>query len=107
MLTALGTTENIVTGLDSGADDYLVKPFKLAELSARVRTLTRRVKGGITTDNLLQIADLELDTVSKTVRRNNKPINLTATEYRLLEFLMKAPAPRAFPHRNTGACMGY
>jgi DNA-binding response OmpR family regulator len=89
MLTALGTTENIVTGLDSGADDYLVKPFKLAELSARVRTLTRRVKGSITTDNLLQIADLELDTVSKTVRRNNKPINLTATEYRLLEFLMK------------------
>ncbi|HEU4552145.1 MAG TPA: response regulator transcription factor [Chitinophaga sp.] len=89
MLTALGTTENIVTGLDSGADDYLVKPFKLAELSARVRTLTRRVKGGITTDNLLQIADLELDAVSKTVRRNNKPINLTATEYRLLEFLMK------------------
>lgn len=89
MLTALGTTENIVTGLDSGADDYLVKPFKLAELSARVRTLTRRSKNTQAPGSLLQIADLELDTVSKTVRRNNKPLNLTATEYRLLEFLLK------------------
>ncbi|HEY8918865.1 MAG TPA: response regulator transcription factor [Chitinophaga sp.] len=89
MLTALGTTENIVTGLDSGADDYLVKPFKLAELSARVRTLTRRSKNTQGPGSLLQIADLELDTVSKTVRRNNKPLNLTATEYRLLEFLLK------------------
>jgi len=89
MLTALGTTENIVTGLDSGADDYLVKPFKLAELSARVRPLTRRMKGAAAASNLLQIADLELDTVSKTVRRNNKPVSLTATEYRLLEFLLK------------------
>lgn len=89
MLTALGTTENIVTGLDSGADDYLVKPFKLAELSARVRTLTRRSKNTQAPGSLLQIADLELDTISKTVRRNNKPLNLTATEYRLLEFLLK------------------
>jgi DNA-binding response OmpR family regulator len=89
MLTALGTTENIVTGLDSGADDYLVKPFKLAELSARVRTLTRRSKNTQAPGSLLQIADLELDTVSKTVRRNNKPLNLTATEYRLLEYLLK------------------
>ncbi|WP_217605755.1 response regulator transcription factor [Chitinophaga sp. GbtcB8] len=89
MLTALGTTENIVTGLDSGADDNLVKPFKLAELSARVRTLTRRSKNTQAPSSLLQIADLELDTVSKTVRRNNKPLNLTATEYRLLEFLLK------------------
>ncbi|HEY1165513.1 MAG TPA: response regulator transcription factor [Chitinophaga sp.] len=89
MLTALGTTENIVNGLDSGADDYLVKPFKLAELNARVRALTKRIKSQSPENNLLRIADLELDTVSKTARRNNKQLNLTATEYRLLEFLLK------------------
>ncbi|KAA2245407.1 response regulator transcription factor [Chitinophaga agrisoli] len=89
MLTALGTTENIVTGLDSGADDYLVKPFKLAELSARVRTLTRRIKSVQPEEHLLRIGDLELDTTSKTARRDNRQLNLTATEYRLLEFLMK------------------
>ncbi len=89
MLTALGTTENIVTGLDSGADDYLVKPFKLAELSARVRTLTRRIKSAQPDDRLLRIGNLELDTASKTARRDNRQLNLTATEYRLLEFLMK------------------
>lgn len=89
MLTALGTTENIVNGLDSGADDYLVKPFKLAELNARVRSLTKRIKHLGPENNTLRIADLELDTVSKTARRNNKQLNLTATEYRLLEFLLK------------------
>lgn len=89
MLTALGTTENIVNGLDSGADDYLVKPFKLAELNARVRRLTKRMKHLAPDSNVLRIADLELDTVSKTARRNNKQLNLTATEYRLLEFLLK------------------
>ncbi len=89
MLTALGTTENIVTGLDSGADDYLVKPFKLAELNARVRSLTKRIKHLAPDSHLLRIADLELDTVSKTARRAGKQLNLTATEYRLLEFLLK------------------
>lgn len=88
MLTALGSTENIVTGLDSGADDYLLKPFKLAELHARLRSLTRRNN---TADNaeVMRIADLELNDAAKTVTRKGKPINLTATEYRLLHFLMK------------------
>lgn len=88
MLTALGSTENVVTGLDNGADDYLVKPFKMVELLARVRSLTRR--NSKQTENVtLRIADLEVDIQAKTVARAGKPVALTATEYRLLEYLMK------------------
>ena len=90
MLTALGTTENIVTGLDSGADDYLVKPFKLAELEARMRTLLRRSNSGINEAlNILQLNNLEMNLVAKTVNRNGKPVQLTSTEFRLLEFLLR------------------
>lgn len=94
MLTALGTTENIVTGLDSGADDYLSKPFKLAELSARIRSLLRRKQqtaagNGEHNDEELSLADLSLNTKEKTAARAGKPIELTATEYRLLEYLLK------------------
>lgn len=88
MLTALGTTENVVTGLDSGADDYMVKPFKLAELSARLRSLTRR-NGPAQPNVTLQLADLVLDDTAKTVTRDGKTISLTATEFRLLHFLLK------------------
>ena len=90
MLTALGTTENIVAGLDSGADDYLVKPFHFAELEARLRTLVRRKSGGnnISTD-VLQIGDLALNTSTKTASLNEAPVTLTATEYRLLEFMLQ------------------
>jgi DNA-binding response OmpR family regulator len=94
MLTALGTTENVVTGLDAGADDYMVKPFKLAELLARIRSLIRRHQPQMAnkaTDNgdNLSIADLQLDKQQKQAIRAGKPIELTATEYRLLEYLMK------------------
>ncbi|WP_210487666.1 response regulator transcription factor [Rufibacter aurantiacus] len=89
MLTALDSPENIVTGLDSGADDYLVKPFDFAELGARIRTLTRRIQNGTSTKHLLTVADLEINTQSKTVTRAGKAITLTATEYRLLEFLVQ------------------
>ncbi|MEJ2884546.1 response regulator transcription factor [Pedobacter sp. GR22-6] len=89
MLTALGSTENIVTGLESGADDYLVKPFKLEELIARMRTLIRRSSKQITVTDRITIADLEINTASKTVTKAGKPVNLTATEYRLLEYLLK------------------
>lgn len=89
MLTALGSTENIVTGLDTGADDYLVKPFKLAELLARIRSLTRRQPQQPSDSSVLVIDDLIVDTSAKTVKRNFKPIALTATEYRLLEFMMR------------------
>jgi len=89
MLTALGSTENIVTGLDSGADDYLVKPFKFIELEARIRTLIRRSRTNPAPKNIASIAGLEVDLVSKTAKRDNKPINLTATEYRLLEYFVQ------------------
>jgi DNA-binding response OmpR family regulator len=89
MLTALGTTENIVVGLDSGADDYMVKPFSLAELNARIRTLARRNTALVQPSNLIQVADLVINTDEKSVKRGNKTIELTATEYRLLEFLVR------------------
>ena len=89
MLTALSSTENIVTGLNSGADDYLAKPFKFAELEARIRTLVRRSKAGSSPKSTISIAGLEVDTVSKTAKRNGKNIALTATEYHLLEYFMK------------------
>lgn len=90
MLTALSSTENIVTGLDSGADDYITKPFKFAELEARIRSLARRKNQVVTEHNLtLRVADLELNPESKIVIRNGKKITLTSTEFRLLEFLMK------------------
>jgi len=89
MLTALNSTENIVTGLNSGADDYLAKPFKFAELEARIRTLVRRSKAGSTPKSVIAVADLEIDTTSKTVKRSNKAITLTATEYHLLEYLAR------------------
>lgn len=89
MLTALGSTENIITGLDSGADDYLVKPFKFAELEARMRSLIRRSSAPAVVSTKVEIAGLEVDLSSKTAKRYNKPINLTATEYRLLEYFIK------------------
>lgn len=89
MLTALGSTENVITGLDSGADDYMSKPFKLSELYARIRALARRRFTPLKDDSTISIGSLELNTVSKTITRNNTPISLTATEYKLLEYLMK------------------
>lgn len=92
ILTALGTTQNIVAGLDSGADDYLVKPYKLAELQARTRSLLRR---GVSNSDVeaivdvsLKISDLELDINEKVARRSGRKIDLTPTEYRLLKYLM-------------------
>lgn len=91
MLTALGSTENIVTGLDSGADDYMVKPFKITELVARVNALSRRmIRNQATVEaNILQISNLRLDTDAKMAFRNDEVISLTSTEYKLLEFFMK------------------
>ncbi|GGB86335.1 response regulator transcription factor [Dyadobacter sediminis] len=90
MLTALGTTENIVSGLDAGADDYMTKPFKLAELEARLRTLARRGKEPEKEKNegILSLGDLVLDKITKSVRRGKHAIDLTATEFRLLEYLL-------------------
>ena len=91
MLTALNSTENIITGLDSGADDYLPKPFKLKELHARLRALLRRSNRSENSslNDILEIEDLKLDRATKIVIRDDKEIKLTSTEYRLLEYLMK------------------
>lgn len=91
MLTALGSTENVVAGLDSGADDYLVKPFKQAELLARIRSLLRRQPETATTISVLRKADLELDLHTKSASRGGETIPLTATEFRLLEYMMRNP----------------
>jgi heavy metal response regulator len=87
MLTAKTSVEDRVEGLDSGADDYLTKPFAFAELLARVRSILRR--GSLDKTTMLAIADLELDTVSHKARRGGKTIELTAKEYAQLEFLLR------------------
>jgi two-component system copper resistance phosphate regulon response regulator CusR len=89
MLTALGTTDDKIVGLDAGADDYLVKPFEFRELMARVRALTRRNTGQVQTANLLKIADLELDPDAIKVVRAGKEISLTAKEFQLLEYFLR------------------
>ncbi len=93
MLTALGTPENVALGLDSGADDYLPKPFKFIELNARVRSLMRRVERqhGIQVTSLYQFEDLIVNDDEKTVVRDGKSITLTSTEYRLLLLFMMNP----------------
>ncbi|MCA9243504.1 MAG: response regulator transcription factor [Phycisphaerales bacterium] len=85
LLTARDTIEDRVVGLDAGADDYLVKPFALTELLARVRALTRRRYEA--PNPVIRVQDLEVDTISHTVKRGDDPITLTAREYALLEFL--------------------
>ena len=89
LLTALGTTDDIITGLDSGADDYLSKPFELKELLARIRALTRRNKAIVSKNHVLKIADLELNKDTKVVKRAGKEILLTAKEFSLLQFFME------------------
>ena len=87
MLTAKTSTADKVEGLDSGADDYLTKPFAFAELLARVRSLLRR--GGAEKSTVLSLADLELDTVSHKAKRAGRMIDLTMKEYALLEFFLR------------------
>jgi two-component system response regulator MprA len=89
MLTARDAVENRVEGLDAGADDYVTKPFALEELLARVRALIRRSTDG--TDEKLRFADLELDPGTREVRRGEEPIELTRTEFSLLELFMRNP----------------
>lgn len=90
MLTALGTTEDKVDGFDSGADDYLVKPFEFKELVARIKALTKRVS--MSNDkpaSILSVSDLRLDLDKKIAIRHGTQIQLTAKEFSLLEFLMR------------------
>jgi len=87
VLTARDTLEDRVTGLDAGADDYLVKPFAFAELLARIRALVRR--GRVSDAPKLAVGDLEMDLVTRKVLRAGKPVDLTVREFELLEFLMR------------------
>lgn len=95
MLTALGTSENVVLGLETGADDYLVKPFKFIELVARIRTLLRRTENRSfgsdepDSEEIYVFENVVINDTSKTVTVNREPISLTTTEYRLLLYFIK------------------
>ncbi|TSA27866.1 MAG: DNA-binding response regulator [Bacteroidetes bacterium] len=88
MLTALGSTDDKVTGLTAGADDYLVKPFEFKELLARVKALLRR-RNETTQATLLKFEGIEMDTQAKTVSRDGIKISLTAREFKLMEYLLR------------------
>jgi len=89
MLTARDALDDRVSGLDSGADDYLVKPFEVDELRARIRALLRRESSSKSA--LLQVGDLTLDPATHAVERAGNPVDLTAKEYSLLEYFMRHP----------------
>jgi two-component system response regulator MprA len=91
MLTARAEVDSRVAGLDAGADDYLPKPFALAELLARLRALLRRAANGDEPSHLLRFADLELDLGTREVRRGTQSIELTRTEFALLELFLRNP----------------
>ncbi len=91
MLTALSTTKDKIAGLDAGADDYLTKPYSFDELMARVRALLRRKGGANSSNSVLRYSDLELDLISRTVRRENTEIPLTSKEFALLEYFIRNP----------------
>ncbi len=86
MITARDALEDKIEGLDSGADDYIVKPFQIAELLARARALLRR---GVSSPAVLQVADLSLNPATRQASRGGRAISLSATEYSLLEYLMR------------------
>ena len=87
VLTARDSLQDRVTGHDSGADDYLIKPFAFAELLARIRALVRR--GRVAETPRLAVGDLEMDLVTRKVTRNEQPVELTAREFELLEYLLR------------------
>lgn len=90
MLTARGEESDRIRGLDTGADDYVVKPFAMSELSARIRAVLRRIRPGLAEDRVT-IGDIVIDRVAHRVRRSGKEIHLGPTEFRLLDYLMQHP----------------
>lgn len=91
MLTALNATEQVVKGLNTGADDYLAKPFKMEELIARMNALKRRYTMQVPSTGTLEFMHVKLDRDTKEVSLDGKPVQLTAKEYRLLEFFLQNP----------------
>jgi two-component system phosphate regulon response regulator PhoB len=90
MLTARGEEADRIRGLDTGADDYLVKPFAMSELTARIRAVLRRIRPGLADDRLTH-GDIVIDRVAHRVRRNGKEVHLGPTEFRLLDHLIQHP----------------
>ena len=90
MLTARGEESDRVRGLDTGADDYMTKPFSMTELTARIRAVLRRIRPGLAEDRV-HIGDLTIDRVAHRVKRAGKEIHLGPTEFRLLDYLMQHP----------------
>ena len=90
MLTARGEESDRIRGLDTGADDYVVKPFAMSELTARVRAVLRRIRPGLTED-VARYGDIVMDRVAHRVRRGGKEIHLGPTEFRLLDHFMRHP----------------
>ncbi|HPA39314.1 MAG TPA: phosphate regulon transcriptional regulator PhoB [Phenylobacterium sp.] len=90
MLTARGEESDRIRGLDTGADDYVVKPFAMSELSARIRAVLRRIRPGLAEDRVA-IGDLVMDRVAHRVKRQGQEIHLGPTEFRLLDYLMQHP----------------
>lgn len=88
MLTALGTTDDKIEGFDAGADDYLVKPFEMRELVARIKAILKRSLKN-KSEIILRFSDLEMNLKTKIVKRNNKELSLTLKEFKLLEFLLQ------------------
>jgi len=107
MLTAKGQVEDRVTGLDAGADDYLVKPFSTDELLARVRALLRRVHRQTQAPSKLQLGDAEIDLVRQTARLRKKTLHLTAKEFSMLRLMAETPGEPISRERFLDAVWGY
>ena len=90
LLTARGEESDRIRGLDTGADDYIVKPFSMSELAARIRAVLRRIRPGLAEDNIRH-GDLVIDRAAHRVRRGEKEVRLGPTEFRLLDYLMQHP----------------